>query len=608
MPLLLPLLCVALAQATRPNIVFIVADDMGWADVSLSGTTNTRTPHIDALYSGGMRLSRLYGQPVCTPSRAAIHTGRLPLAYGLQTYVIPDGADYGLDLNETTLPELLRDRGGYSTAAVGKWHLGNAAWAQTPTFRGYNSFHGFYLGGQDYYTHMAGGGYDFHRDAGPQCGGGCSATDWASQGLYSTHVFTSSACSVIAAHNASAGPLFLYLAYQAVHSPDEVPAPYKDAFNASIPGDDRRRTFAGMLAAMDEGVGNVTRAVREAGMEGNTIYILAADNGGPIHCSDPTCGDATGTSNWPLRGGKHSLYEGGTRLLGVVSGPMLYGRAENHSGLMHHADWLPTLLEAAGVAYTPAPGHELHGVSQWPALTQRGTPSPRNESVLNIDPFQPAIGSASQGNAAIVTAEGWKLHVGMPGPPFGWSYPNSSAGEGPGPGQGGERGGAAAAAAAAAPLQCSNASALAIGQCLPGGDLPGSPQHSPSAAACCSACSARPACTAFTHRASTSQCYLKSHPGQPTRDADCTSSAGAAPPPAVPLWPLRNTTLALYNVLLDEGETTEVSALHPDVVAALQQRLAAWAQRMSYDYWESSRGVDPRSNPALHNGTWTPWL
>ncbi len=138
--------------------------------------------------------------------------------------------------------------------------------------------------------------------------------------------------------------------------------------------------------------------------------------------------------------------------------------------------------------------------------------------------------------------------------------------------------------------------------------MPGSPARTPNASACCAACSARPGCAAFTHRASTSLCYLKSHPGQPTQDADCTSSSAAPSPPAAPLWPLRNSTLALYNVLLDEGETSEVSAQHPEVVQLLQQRLAAWAQLMTYDYWESSRGVDPRSNPALHNGTWTPWL
>jgi arylsulfatase A-like enzyme len=488
--------------------------------------------------------------------------------------------------------------------------MGMASWAQTPTFRGYNSFHGFYTGGQDYYTHMAGAGYDFHKDASRECGAGCSQVDWASQGLYSTHVFTSAACDVIASHAATAPPatpLFLYLAYQAVHSPDQVPASYTDPYNATIPNDAKRRTFAGMLSALDEGVGNVTAALRAAGMEENTLVIFVADNGGPIACADGTCGDATGTSNFPLRGGKHSLYEGGTRVMALAAGPMLYGRGENHTGLMHHVDWLPTLLEAAGVDYAPAPGFELHGASHWRSLTQRGTPSPRNETVLNIDPFQPAVGSfpKGQGNAAIVTAEGWKLLLGLPGPPFAWSPPNSSA-------SGGEAAPPPPAAAAAAAQNCSASSTFLEGVCLPGGDVGKGPVGAGSAGACCAACAALQGCAAFTWRRSSGLCYLKgSAAGAPTSGADCTSWRGGQPPPPSPdgpYWPLRNDSVALYNVLVDEEEREDLSAAHPEIVAQLRGRLAAWAQLMTNDYWAQDSGVDPRSDPKLRNGTWSPWL
>ena len=122
------LLNLALAT-TPPNILLIVADDLGFGDCSFTGVSDVKTPHIDALHDRGLRLTRYYGQPVCSPSRAAIHTGRLPLALGLQTYVIdPAGVDYGLDTNETTLPQLLRDKGSYDTHAVGKWHMGMARW------------------------------------------------------------------------------------------------------------------------------------------------------------------------------------------------------------------------------------------------------------------------------------------------------------------------------------------------------------------------------------------------------------------------------------------------------------------------------------------------
>ena len=290
--------------------------------------------------------------------------------------------------------------------------------------------------------------------------------------------------------------------------------------------------------------------------------------------------------------------------MALASGPMLYGRGINHTGLMLHADWLPTLLEAAGVSYAPAPGFELHGVSQWGALTRAGTPSPRNETVLNIDPYQPAVSRAfapRQGNAAIVTAEGWKLHLGLPGPPWAWSPANSSA-EGEG------EGGGALLAGASSP-SCS-ASGFARGQCLPGGDAGRAPQAEADAGACCAACAAAaPACVAFTWRHSTGLCYLKSSAGAPTRDADCTSAGGGAPPAPPPaLWPLQNKTVALYNVLTDEEEREDVSAAHPDIVQQLSDRLAQWAQKMTYDYWATDSAVNPKSNPANWNGTWTPWL
>ena len=264
-----------------------------------------------------------------------------------------------------------------------------SSWNQTPTFRGYNSFHGFYSGGQDYFTHEEAGAFDLHVDVGARCGAGCSTVDWANKGRYSTELYASSAVARIAAHDASK-PLFLYVAFQAVHSPDQVPQKYIDPYNASIP-DAKRRVFAGMLSALDEGVGNITAALRAAGMEESSLVIFAADNGGPIRCEFSTCGDATGASNFPLRGGKHSLWEGGVRLTALAAAPFLSAPpGANFSGLMHHADWLPTLLEAAGVDYAPAPGFELHGYSQWRALTS-SSPSPRNETVCNIDPLQPAV-------------------------------------------------------------------------------------------------------------------------------------------------------------------------------------------------------------------------
>jgi arylsulfatase A-like enzyme len=599
----------AAAAAAAPHIVLIVADDLGYADVGCFGASNVLTPHIDALHARGRRLENYYGQPVCSPSRAAIHTGRLPLAYGLQTYVIdPTGVDYGLDLNETTLPQLLRDRAGYATHAVGKWHQGEARWEQTPTFRGYDSFHGFYSGGQDYFTHEADGGFDMHVDAGRECGAACSLIDWSSNGTYSTHLFTQAAVDVIRAHPPTQ-PLFLYLAYQAVHSPDQVPESYIRPYNASI-ADPKRRVFAGMLSALDEGVGNVTAALDAAGLAASTLVLFVADNGGPIACTDGPCGDATGTSNWPLRGGKHSLWEGGVRLTALAAGPMVAApHGTNLSGLVHHADLLPTLLEAAGVSYAPAPGFELHGASQWPLLTVPGAASSRFEVVANIDPLQPAVGSSippGSGNAALIAVNGtegmMKLQLGLTGPPNVWSPPNSSA-----VGDGGEAAGGGDAPAAA--VDCS--SAFSEGVCLPGFSLPGhagGPFAAADAAACCALCAAAPGCALWTLNNSTgaNECFLKTAGALPVAGATCVSSAGEAPRP-FRVWPLTNMTAQLFNLSADPFERADVASQHPEIVARMAARLAEWGVRARDPYFRTAT-VDPRSDPAKRNRSWYPWL
>lgn len=184
---------------------------------------------------------------------------------------------------------------------------------------------------------MTDGAYDFHRDKQASCGPGCSVPAWEAKGNYSTTVFSEEAVRVINAHDTNR-PLFLYLAYQAVHAPAEVPQSYVDAYNTTI-SDHRRRVFAGMLSCMDEGLGSVTSALEAKGMLENTLIVFTADNGGPT-----TTGDGVGASNFPLRGGKHSIWEGGVRATALISGAGISVRGALYENLMHGADWLPVGL------------------------------------------------------------------------------------------------------------------------------------------------------------------------------------------------------------------------------------------------------------------------
>ena len=363
--LLFALAGVALADS-RPNVVFIVVDDLGWDDVGFR-SQQIETPTIDTLASRGRVLQSYYVQDVCSPSRATFMTGRYAMHHSIVDW-IPPASPYGLPLNETTMAEKFKSA-GYATHASGKWHLGFYKPEFTPTFRGFDSFLGFYSGGEDYFTHMAGDAYDFRRDSSPRCGHNCSQVNSEDQGTYSTFAFTREAVRVVDEHPFDEQPLFLYLAYQGVHAPAQVPASYEKKYEKSIT-DAKRRTFAGMLSAVDEGIANVTDALQRKGALDNTIIVFTSDNGGPT-----LGGDAVGSRNHPLRGGKHSVWEGGVRATSFIVGPGI-PRGNDYFPLMHGADWLPTLGGFAG--YDLKGTLPLDGVSHHDTLIGKSATPPRN--------------------------------------------------------------------------------------------------------------------------------------------------------------------------------------------------------------------------------------
>ena len=275
--------------APRPNVVLILADDLGWADVGWHGD-EIKTPNLDRLAAAGARLEQFYVQPVCSPTRAALMTGRYPMRHGLQVGVVRPWAQYGLPLEERTLAQALKEA-GYETAICGKWHLGHFQPAYLPTRRGFDHQYGHYNGALDYFTHIRDGGFDWHRD------------DRASRDEgYSTHLIAREAARLVAEHD-PARPLFLYVPFNAVHAPHQVPESYKAPY-ATL--QEPRRTYAGMVAAMDEAVGQIVAAIDRKGMRPNTLFIFSSDNGGPA--------PGRVTSNGPLRAQKATLYEGGVRV------------------------------------------------------------------------------------------------------------------------------------------------------------------------------------------------------------------------------------------------------------------------------------------------------
>ncbi|XP_076472377.1 arylsulfatase J-like [Babylonia areolata] len=375
-----------------PNIVFIVADDFGWNDVGFNNP-DILTPNIDALAREGVILNQSYVQPVCTPSRNSFMSGFYPFRSGLQHGAIVPQQAVCAPTNRTFLPEELKKL-GYATHALGKWHLGFCNWNCTPTYRGFDSFYGFYNGQEDYYHHDIMGGYDFRDD---------KKVMTQQNGTYSTYMYQERVRQIVNDHDTST-PLFMYLALQSVHIPLQVPKVYSDMYpNLKTDG---RRTFSGMVTAMDDVIGNVTSYFKARGMYNDTIFVFTADNGGWTQFHG---------NNYPLRGGKLTIWEGGTRAAAFIHWPGLTRTGVRYNGMMHAVDWFPTLVEAAGGRVD---NEDIDGVSVWKALTTL-SPSPRTEFIYNLDNMFPPL----EGHAALRQGD-YKLIKGWPGVYSGWYPPD----------------------------------------------------------------------------------------------------------------------------------------------------------------------------------------
>ncbi|MCE9552727.1 MAG: arylsulfatase [Planctomycetes bacterium] len=376
-----------LHAADRPNIVVILADDLGNADLGYRGS-KIRTPNIDALAKTGVRLESYYGLPLCTPSRAALMTGRYPMRHGLQTLVIFPSHKYGLPTEEKTLPQALKEV-GYNTYMVGKWHLGHADKKFWPQNRGFDHFYGNVMGEVDYFTHDRGGVIDWQRNG----------TFLKEEGYY-MNLIGKEAAGLIDKHDTSK-PLFMYVASLSAHAPYQAPQEEIDAYQEVFP-DELHRTYAAMVTNLDAQVGRIVAALDKKGMRENTLIFFTTDNGGATSALFATgarspeereesggvaLGKAPPCSNAPFSGGKGTLKEGGVRLPAIVNWPAKLKPAVVTEPL-HHVDVMPTLLALAGGKGDPS--KPFDGKDAMATIAEE-RPSPHDDILINVEAFRGAI-------------------------------------------------------------------------------------------------------------------------------------------------------------------------------------------------------------------------
>lgn len=535
----------ALAQHKRPHIVVILADDLGWNDVSFHGSDQIPTPNIDALAYHGVILNQHYVPALCTPSRAALMTGKYPTHTGMQHIVILEPEPWGLPLEEKLLPEYLSEL-GYRTHAVGKWHLGYHRREYTPTHRGFHSHFGYWNGFQDYFDHTVKAtfgadmsGYDMRRNM---------SVAWDAAGRYSTDLFTEEAVRLVRDHPKDS-PLFLYLAHLAPHTGNRdnpFQALDEDIAHFSHIADPERRVYAAMVRRLDQSVGDVVTALRERDMLQDSVILFMSDNGAPTFGVHSNRG-----SNFPLRGMKETPWEGGVRGVAALWSPLLDRPGRVSHTLMHVSDWLPTLLSAAGANASSLP--LLDGVDQWPALS-RGAPTRRLELLHNIDDLE-KYAALRRGDWKYVTGN---TQDGVADHWFGEAGRNASN----------------PAYSLDAVLHSKAGVALAgLGAALQiRGKAP--PGYEPLSA------------TAALRLRAEAEVVC---PDVADKEA-VVCNPGEAP--------------CLFNVRTDPCERVNLAAARPQVLQSLEEALARYRRTML-----PPRNVptDPLADPALWNGTWTNW-
>ena len=369
------------AAMERPNIVIMLADDLGWSDVGFHGA-DIETPSLDRLAAEGVELSRFYSTPICSPTRAALMTGRDPMRLGVAYGVIMPWMNAGIHPEEHFMPQTFQSA-GYQTAMVGKWHLGHALQAYHPNERGFDHFYGHLHTEVGYFPPFAAQrGKDF------QLNGQSIEKDG-----YETFILADEVSRYIRERDRER-PFFIYMPFIAPHTPLDAPQDlqekYADLEDKRQPARSKntdqsrmigklmlrpsaRQMYAAVVDGMDRAIGQVLDTLDEEGVADDTIVLFFSDNGGAAYATG-------GADNVPLRGGKGETWEGGIRVVSLLRWPAELGAGGNMPQIMTAMDVFPTLAAAAGLQ----PGNEtfeLDGRDMWPAIAS-GTTLPRNDLVF----------------------------------------------------------------------------------------------------------------------------------------------------------------------------------------------------------------------------------
>lgn len=366
--LLLLLLGAPLVHASQPNIIIFLADDLGWSDVGFHGNTKIDTPAMDRIASEGVQLDRFYTTPICSPTRAAMMTGRDPLRLGVAYGVIMPWHTNGIHPDEHFMPQSFQ-AAGYQTAMVGKWHLGHAQMSYHPNQRGFQHFYGHLHTEVGYFPPFQNqGGIDFQRN-----GQTIESDD------YESFVLADEASRWIKARDKNK-PFFLYMPFIAPHTPLEAPADlvekYADMQDDREPArsrqtdqtrtirklmlqDSARGMYAAVVDALDQAIGRVLNTLDEEQIAQDTIVLIFSDNGGAAYASG-------GADNVPLRGGKGEAFEGGIRVVAAMRWPAKIKADSKMTSVMSAMDVFPTLAQAAGIETKNT--FKLDGRSVWPAI------------------------------------------------------------------------------------------------------------------------------------------------------------------------------------------------------------------------------------------------